>query len=433
MKTKVHVVKSYAASCLTAILVASIMVTSAVFAVDVIENETIALSADSSDDYAIASGVTLTLNVASGTSTMSGSISGDGAIAKTGEGSLVLAHEGGNTFSGGISLSKGNLTANTSGAFGEGAISASGSTIHFNATDGVFSNDFTLGSTSVCTPTFKKNTTLAGSITLMREHNFFQEDAAATVVFNGAIGGSRNLIYQSSAAANIAQFKGALTLNDLYAGSKWNQYGTLELYNPGNSFLGMVCLVQSKVVCKATNVVNGASLTLRSATGAGARFDLSGYDQTVTGVGFYYTSSATLPTASTTGCEITSDNPATLKITGTGANKTAPGFLAVNGKVTLEIDADSTFRQAFSNRTSATTGEIKVKSGILDIAGDSTFRNVGRATVSEAGTLEVNANLGLALSGMTNLVLSGTFSASTQPVTPSGPLTRSQPRWESST
>ena len=362
---------------------------------------------DAQTNIVVASGDTLTLT---------GLISGEGSIKKTGDGTLILAHEGGTTFSGGIALNGGRITANTSGAFGTGNVTGTGSAITFNAADGVFANNFSLGTTSVTPPTFAANTTIDGTVTIKREHNFFQNDTAATVVFNGAVNGNKNIIYQSTMTT---RFKGPLGLSNLYAGSKYSHTGTLELWNPTNAFSGQICLVNMKVVCYNTNVMNGASISLRLANSTTASINLNGHDQTVKSCTYVPSNSFTVPSVSDSGRSITTAAaaPATLKITGTGANKNSISFFAATGAVTLELDADPTFRQVFTNRASTTTGALNIRSGIFEIAGPASFKNVGRATVSTNGQLLVTTTASAALSGVTNFVLSGTFSSTFQPFT----------------
>ena len=357
-----------------------------------------------SDDVQIAAGETLTIDVASGdTATYSGVISGEGGIKKTGAGTLVLS--GANTFSGGIGLSGGKLVAGASGALGTGLVDCTGSSIEFNAPDGVFPNDFKLGSSSATPPTFNQNTTLNGKITLVREHNFYHN--SGLVVFNGEVNGSKNIIYQT---AKTATFNGALTLATLYGGSKYTHTGVMELSNSANK-ITYISLMRAKVRCLAANVMKGSIVTQRGKDqSSAAKLYLQGFNQTVKACS-YDSSNGTVDK----GGEITSDSPATLTITGTGADKTEFTYYSFSGPVSIDINADATFTQRFGGRASTMTGDIKVTSGGFEITGASSFPNVGSVVISENGKLNLNSTASYALQGVTSLVLSGTLTSSTQP------------------
>ncbi|MBR6586315.1 MAG: autotransporter-associated beta strand repeat-containing protein [Kiritimatiellae bacterium] len=365
-----------------------------------------AMAADTvvSGDMQIEAGTMYEINVGSGdTVTYSGSISGKGGVKKTGAGTLVLS--GANTFSGGIGLSGGKLVAGASGALGTGLVDCTGSSIEFNATDGVFPNDFKLGNSSATPPTFAQNTTLNGKITLLREHNFYQNSEKA--VFNGAIDGNKNIIYQT---AETATFNGALALANLYGGSRYVHTGVLELSNPDNR-IGTILLMRTKVRCLAANVMKGAILTQRGKDqSSAAKLYLQGFNQTVKACS-YDSSNGTVDK----GGEITSDSPATLTITGAGADKTEFTYYSFSGPVSIDINADAAFTQRFGGRASTMTGDIKVTSGGFEITGASSFPNVGSVVVSENGKLNLNSTASYALQGVTSLVLSGTLTSSTQP------------------
>ena len=356
-----------------------------------------------SDDVQIAAGETLTIDVASGdTATYSGVISGEGGIKKTGAGTLVLS--GANTFSGGIALSAGKLVAEASGAFGTGlADCVKDTSIEFNAADGVFPNDFKLATN----PTFTQNTTLDGKITFSSERNFYQNSERA--VFNGEVnGGSKNIIYETT---KTATFNGAVILNKLYCGRLSSHKGVIELSNPDNK-ITTIELASSKVRCCAANVMNGSILSRRTVNlSSGATFYLQGYNQTVKACS--YNTKCTV----SNGGYITSDSdsPATLTITGTGADKTSLTYFSFSGPVSIDINADRTFTQRFGGRASTMTGDIKVTSGGFEITGASSFPNVGSVVVSENGKLNLNSTASYALQGVTSLVLSGTLTSSTQP------------------
>lgn len=93
------------------------------WAVDYTDGET------NTNDYEVASGDTLPLSIANGQATQAGIISGQGAVEKTGAGSLILT--GQNTFSGDLLLSAGMLRVGDIGSEENAAPTGTG-TIKFN-------------------------------------------------------------------------------------------------------------------------------------------------------------------------------------------------------------------------------------------------------------------------------------------------------------
>ena len=91
---------------------------------EVTTDRTITLSANSDTSYEIADGVTLTVEVASGsTYTLSGQIMGTGSakLCKTGLGTLALSN-GNNDIPGSIDIAEGTVRADVAGALGDGEL-----------------------------------------------------------------------------------------------------------------------------------------------------------------------------------------------------------------------------------------------------------------------------------------------------------------------
>ena len=141
-------------------------------AVEITTDTTVSVTADSAESYEIADGATLTFSVASGaTFTLSGAITGSGAVRKDGAGELVLSNSA-NSFSGGMYNNAGTLRATASGAFGTGGITNKcPASVIFDAPNGVFPNsiwltgsDVTAGDVSPSNIQFKKDTELQGGI-----------------------------------------------------------------------------------------------------------------------------------------------------------------------------------------------------------------------------------------------------------------------------
>ena len=123
-----------------------------VAAVQVTEDTTVSLTANSDTSYEIADGVTLTIDVTGMTNTLSGCITGTGTakLRKTGLGTLALSNAN-NSVPGGIFVDQGTIRADAQGALGDGPItiaftSSAKGNVSFNAQDATFNNNFTITS-----------------------------------------------------------------------------------------------------------------------------------------------------------------------------------------------------------------------------------------------------------------------------------------------
>ena len=395
---------------------------------EITADETVTLTADSSENYTVAENVTLTFEVASGTATHSGSITGAGKVIKTGAGTLAIA--GNNSYSGGFDLSNGVIRADSATAFGTGnfvaySTAAAGSLrLVFNAPDGVFANNFsnsgsgTKGTVSKPYLLFQANTTIDGDFFIGSETWIGSSSAAPTVTFNkryGVASGNVGTIYNTYGTIH---FKGAIRPANFHVGNNNGETGTVHLWSPDNSFSGQLVFYQGSVVCEAANVVSGCSLAFwRDCSATPAVFDMNGFGQTAKCLN-KYGSPSSYPTVSTPGLKVYSATPATLTLTGTGANKTETGYFAISEKASLLLNAASTFKQVITRRASDTTGSIEVRSGIFEMADSATFKNLSSITVAEGMSFLMNSTSPLALENVGKLTLNGTFTvgaSSSQP------------------
>ena len=94
-----------------------------VAAVQVTEDTTVSLTANSDTSYEIADGVTLTIDATGMTNVLSGCITGTGTakLRKTGLGTLALSNAN-NSVPGGIFVDQGTIRADAEGALGDGPV-----------------------------------------------------------------------------------------------------------------------------------------------------------------------------------------------------------------------------------------------------------------------------------------------------------------------
>ena len=213
--------------------------------------------ASATQNLSIASGLTVgttqAWNVASGrTLTVSGAVDGSGPLAKNGSGTLSLTNAG-NTFSGGLTVNAGAITA-VGGGLGSGTVSVTAaSTFNVSGTAATFANNFSIGN-------FAGNWTLATPNT-------------SSTVINGTISGggaSTVLFFQGGASGNT----GALTLNgtNTFAGTINVQRGPLILGNSSAAGTATILLDSNSPPAGALQLGNftiANNLQLRSGASVG--------------------------------------------------------------------------------------------------------------------------------------------------------------------
>lgn len=394
---------------------------------EITADETVTLTADSSENYTVAENVTLTFEVPSGTRTHSGVISGLGKVKKLGAGTLVIS--GNNTFAGGFEHTNGTVRVDSATAFGTGdyvcssSVSAGSIQLVFNAPDATFINNFSAsgtgakGTTSKPFLLFQTNTTIDGDFFIGLETWIGSSSAAPTVTFNkkyGGKSGNPGTIYNTYGTIH---FKDAISVGNFHIGNNNSaQTGTVHLWSQGNSISGHLAFYNGSVVCEAENVISGASLSLwKDVSSSPAVFDMNGKNQTAK---CFTTYGTTYPTVATPGMKVYSSEPATLTLTGTGANKTTTSYFAISGKASILLNAAATFKQIFTRRVSDTTGNIEVRSGIFEMTDSATFKDVSSITVAEGKSFLMNSTAPLALENVGKLTLNGNFTvgaSSSQP------------------
>ena len=420
---------------------------------------------------ALAATVTLngetTYNVASGTNTVSDTLTGSGSILKTGSGALNLTGVG-NDFTGGTKVNAGAVQASALDALGSGSVEVAAKTagVWFNvapATTGgytLFGNALTFTGPDDCSfggaalgvdrlgdssgdgarnAIFFQNTHLTNSISGTRSYRLRHNpkntggplNGGPSTIFDGplSVAEGKGIFLNVYGTMTI---NGPITATILSGGEAWSGGGYLDLNNPANR-IGRMYVASDRVRCGDTNVLRGAELVWRvTCEGLGATdcawVDLCGHNQTVAALRQYiFGGSATAGWNKTRweaednrkGISVKSDQPATLTITGMADDKEA--CTMVRGAVSLVLDAQDypSFTQTFTHFKSAFTGTTTVRKGTLRITGKARFTGTPSITV-EPGAAFVNAstNTQPSLANVTNLVVRGTFDASTATLNP---------------
>ncbi len=418
---------------------------------------------------ALAATVTLngetTYSVASGTQAVTDTLTGSGSILKTGNGMLDLTGAG-NDFTGGVKINAGAVQASALDALGSGSVEVAAKTagVWFNvapATTGgytLFDNAFTFTGTEDCSfgggslgvdgignsngdsarnVIFFQNTHLTNSISGMRSYRLRHNpkntgaptNGGPSTIFDGplSVAEGKGIFLNVYGTMTI---NGPITASFLSGGEAWSGGGYLDLNNPANR-IGRMYVASNRVRCGDTNVLGGAELVWRiTSEGVGTTdcswVDLCGHDQTVAALRQYVfggTSGWDKPRWESGDAKkaicVKSDQPATLTITGMAADKEA--FTMVRGAISLVLDAQDypSFIQTLTHVKSSFTGTTTVRKGTLRVTGNARFTGTPSITV-ESGAAFVNASTNTlpSLENVTNLVVRGTFDASTASVNP---------------
>ena len=388
------------------------------------------------------------------TNTVSDTLTGSGSIRKTGTGSLLLSGAG-NDFTGGVVVEAGTVQADAAEAFGTGTITvpsrdakacfnvAPATTSDYklfpNALSFTGSQDVGLSGTQGdgrYSAVFYQNTHLTNTISGTRgfrlRHNPKNtgdpRNGGPSTIFDGPLSvASGKTIYLNVYGSMI--INGQITASTLFGGESWSGGGHLYLNNPANAISQMI-IALNRVHCGDTNVLRGAEVVWRSPGGGKddtALLDLNGYDQTVAALRRWRFSSASDWDRNrlTTGnfyCVKTADNkPATLTIAGMASS--CISYETLRGPVSLVLDAQgySCFTQTFAYHSSPFTGTTTVRAGTLELIEAARFTAMPSLTVESGGTFVTASTNALAsLDKVTNLVVRGTFDASTARVNPFG-------------
>ena len=426
-----------------ATLIAALMCASGAFAETFTENATV----EGGDPIVIADGTELEYNIAVGaTVTVTRVISGPGTFVKSGGGRLILNAE--NTFSGGLSFKEGEIIVKSEGALGTGTVTYSGSVKHiidFQAKGATFNNNIVFSeagsiySESRPQIRFYYSTIFNGDITGPssgtvriggQPHASSTSDPMKyqTAVLNGTMDFSRCTL--GIATYGIFKFNGKLTAPTLTLNREWAGQGILYINHPESKFgtSGSVTSYCPSIHCGAENVISNMSFlaNYRHRDRMANNIDLHGHNQTMRAItinpmgnsGYLQPHASELTATDVNGpghFNVTSsERPATLTLTGTGANKTNYTYHAFGGELSLVLDADPAYTLVLSNRTHTMTGALTVSNGTLRAVDAATFRAIRRLAVSQGATFELETTKEIALASLKSIDIYGKFAFSSE-------------------
>jgi fibronectin-binding autotransporter adhesin len=201
-----------------------------------------------------------TINVAGGTLTLSGILSGSGGLSKTGAGSLALT--GANTYSGGTTLSAGTLILGNDTAVGTGALQLSSGTLRAS-TAVTIPNAFTAAGATIGGTS---NITLSGAGSLSGTTTILN---SGTTTLSGALAG----------CCNLTIFGGTVVMNgsNTYTGNTELGSGSLMLGN--DNALGQSILILRGGTLQGTTALtlnNSVSVFYRGVIGGSNDIDFTG-------------------------------------------------------------------------------------------------------------------------------------------------------------
>lgn len=315
---------------------------------------------------ALADPLTITNSAASAALTLSGTVSGAGAITKTGTGALVLT--GANTFSGGVTLSTGTIRVGNNAALGTGTA--------------------TLGQSTALTANSTASRTLANPLSL--SGSFTLGDATTSGVLNftgaGTLTGNAQITNASYVSMSGAIGDGGNARPLTKAGA-----GTLVL-SGNNSFTGGTTISGGSLELGANErLANSGNVTLTSGT-----LDLGGFTETVNAFSATAAASVTAGTLNATGGYSFSNSTGTVTVNaalgggGAALTKSGSGTVLFTGASTYSGGATiSAGVVQAGNNAALGTGLITLTGASL-ASDNSTARTLANA-LTMGGTVTLGA------------------------------------------
>ncbi|KPF81967.1 hypothetical protein IP70_22515, partial [alpha proteobacterium AAP38] len=375
-----------------------------------LDGGTLASTTDVSYSKAIALGSNGgTLNLSSGSMTLSGVVSGTGklTITSTNAGNAATV-SGSNTHSGGTTLDSGILQFNNNSAAGTGTLTINGGKVRSNAAVTI-SNAVVLGGT--LTMSGSNAMTFSGAVDLGGADRTINNSITSNLTLSGTISNGSLTVANQGTGALILSGTNSYTTTSVTA-------GTLSITGDSNLGSGAVTLNGSAAVLAVTGsavtidnaiaigssggaVSNANAVTLSgvlSGTGSLAKqgagtLTLSGTN-THTGAVTVSAGTLALSGGSSIGdnSAVTVDSGATLSLTGGGesiGSLAGAGAVSLSYNLTVGNASNTTFSGIISSTN--TSGITKVGTGTLTLTGANTYTG---ATNVSAGGLTLNASGG---------------------------------------
>lgn len=298
----------------------------------------------------IASGKTLTANIASAARTLSGVISGDGLLVKSGEETLTLS--GSNMYTGGTTVSAGTLSVGADNNLGTGNLVLNGSTLN---TSGSFSTSKLIEISGVGTIDTDNSTTLTAS---------------------GVVSGSGQL-------KKVGTGTLVLSADNTYAGTTLISAGTLRINNENG--LGASTAVS---VASGANLDIDESIIAKELSGAGNLAIANGKTLTAD----IASAGRTVSGAISGDGSLTKTGAETLTLSGTntysGATTVSEGTLVITGNLTASpttVAAGATLKGTGTLQAVTVDGTMRPGTSIGTI-------NVASLTLNSGSILELELN-----------------------------------------
>ena len=389
-------------------------------------NQTIAANTGSlvfGGNVAVATNATLTV-VGNSSTTISGVVSGAGALTKNSNSTLNLS--GNNTYSGGTTITTGTVLVGHDKAFGTGILRVGGTIASTDGTDRTISNNVG-GLSGTWTYTFGQANGGTGNLTFTDtgSANFASTGSKTLNVLNTTSFASSFISTGNVSVTKIGAGTLILTGNSTYSGSTTINAGTLQIGNGGTggalSASSTITNNGTLVFKRSNTVVQGTDFSTAAITGSGSIIQNGSGNLTLNAANTY-SGGTTLNTgtlvignaaAAGSGTITQASGSSLLKIdtTGTIANNmsvynvlasqsaTLSGGITVNNAI-WDVDTGDTL--TISGAVSGSGGVTKNGTGTLILSGSNSYAS---ATTVNAGTLTAaNAN---ALGGNTTIQVNG--------------------------